>query len=405
MDLQNIIEQYTHNPSHTRIMPVSLHKLCKKYSILILQIILTLFLYCIFFPISYAVVSSDDLENYVIEITYLNKESIEYAKGSEKLNLEEESVKKTELKDIKNNKIAYLDQESLQYEDTPKEETEQETKKQTKNKQEQIEEEGSEATSKTVDSTEIDEDEDEDDPEKYTRLDPLIDYNRDMYYVNKNIDKYLIKPPAKVYSYIVPSPVKHMVTNFFSNIQDVNVLINDFLQLEVENSVATIYRIFLNSTFGVFGLLDVAGDSGYPKRANDFGVTFGKWFEPESVYFVIPILGPSTIRDTVGTAIGGAISFGYYLPNDYVLPLTGLYVLDKRSNLLTTEKIIDTIADEEYIFVRNAYLDYRARLISGESLSKKDEEKEQKMLDEIISPDVAPSDKKLEDLDELEDLE
>lgn len=423
MDLQNIIKTYTtaiasiKNINHKRLFWL---------------VIIALVFHYLFLHTASATVSSDELDDFVTEITYLNKESIEYAKGSEKYIYQEEQVKNQQLDKSdkktsvslkvvshksKNDKIAYLDPESLKYEEGSKKKTEKKPDlikkseqvvtgepisepEQASGDEEILADTGDAVTEATTSAVSAD------DPEKYSRLDPLIDYNRDMYYVNKNIDKYIIKPPAKVYSYIIPSPVKHMVTNFFSNIQDINVLINDILQLEVENSVDTIYRVVLNSTFGIFGLLDVAGDSGFPKRANDFGVTFGKWFEPESVYFVIPILGPSTIRDTIGTAVGGTISFGYYLPNDYVWPLTGLYILDKRANLLTTEKIIDTIAaDEEYEFVRNAYLDYRARLISGESIAKKDEHKEQKLLEDIITSDEVSPDEKLDNLDELDDLE
>lgn len=238
--------------------------------------------------------------------------------------------------------------------------------------------------------------------------DPYIEFNREMYAVNKEIDRYLIKPPARVYSYVAPAPVKHMVTNFFENLQDINVLINYFLQLDVENSVDTIYRLALNSSFGLLGLVDVATDAGFPKKQNDFGITFGKWFGEESPYFVIPLLGPSTIRDTVGKGVGAALSLNYYLPDDYVWVITATGIIDKRANLLSVEKIIDTVSDDEYIFVRNSYLTYRRSLILGDKPDVKREQKEQELLDDILSTGSS-SDKTdstgLEELDDLEELD
>lgn len=319
--------------------------------------------------------------------------------------------------DVVGDLIAYLDQESLESSQKKKTKKDEKSKKQTKVKKSddaekvdipeeaevtEVDYSREDSAADEVVSGEIDK-EIAAEEDEFNQQDPYQQFNREMYYVNKQIDRFLIKPPSELYSDIMPAPVKHMVTNFFENLQDLNVIINDFLQLDVENSVDNIYRVALNSTFGVFGLIDVATDSGFPKKANDFGVTFGKWGATESPYFVIPILGPSTIRDTIGTGVGTLLSLNYYLPDDFVWPLAGVRVIDKRANLLSVEKIIDTVSDDEYLFVRNAYLSYRKSLILGDKPDIEKEQQEQELLDDILSDDAGGSEK-LEDLEDLEDL-
>lgn len=215
--------------------------------------------------------------------------------------------------------------------------------------------------------------------------DPYEPYNRVVYEINKNLDIYALKPLSQLYAFIMPLPLKSMVTNFFNNIYDINVFINDTLQGEVDNAGASLSRFALNSTFGIFGLIDVSNDAGFPERNNDYGVTFGKWGFTESSYFVIPLMGPSTIRDTAGRAVAFVTTPMSFVPSDYSWPLFGIYFIDNRANLLTAEKIMDTVADDEYVFVRNSYLEYRASLIRGEKIDTVREENEQKLLDDILN--------------------
>ena len=235
-----------------------------------------------------------------------------------------------------------------------------------------------------------------------TFYDPYEGYNRFMYSVNKNIDKYIIKTPAQLYAWLMPTPVRYFVTNFFENMFDMHVFVNDFLQGEFSAGAKTLTRFTLNSTFGIFGLLDVAKDAGYPHHINDFGITFAKWGMEESPYFVIPVLGPSTVRDAAGTGLTAATTvLYYYLPDEYSIGLTVTYMIDKRANLLSLEKIIDTVSDDEYIFVRNAYLTYRNSLIKGERPNRKQEQNEQGLIEDImLKNDLA--DDEFEDLDDLE---
>lgn len=311
----------------------------------------------------------------------------------------------------KNIDLAYLDAESLEY--IEQQQPEAKKSDNAKSSEESDAKESIKVTDdskKVTDNDKVSESTEQDDastPEEGAEEkfdDPYEGYNRTMYAANKQIDKFLIKPPAQFYSYIIPSPVKYMVSNFFENIEDINVMINDFLQGEHYQVPKTFSRIFLNSTFGILGLIDVATDIGLPKRTNDFGITFGKWSMADSSYFVLPIMGPSTLRDTLGSAIGGLTTLGYYFPNDYAIPLTVLGLVDKRANLLSLEKIIDTISDDEYVFVRNSYLTYRNALIRGQKPNKKKEEKEEQLIDDILSSEGDNLDNELEELDNLEEL-
>ncbi len=229
--------------------------------------------------------------------------------------------------------------------------------------------------------------------------DPLEHYNRTVYDLNRTIDKYVLKPLSQLYVFITPLPVKHMVTNFFNNIYDINVFINDTLQSNISDAGSTLSRLALNSTFGIFGLIDVATDVGFPEHSNDYGVTFGRWGMTESSYFVIPLMGPSTIRDGAGRAVSFFTTPMFYMSEQYSYPLFGLNYVDNRANLLTAEKIMDTVADDEYVFVRNSYLDYRASLIRGEKLDEEDQANEEKLIDDILDAEAQPeqqSDKTLE---------
>lgn len=298
-----------------------------------------------------------------------------------------------------NSELSYLDAESLEYIDNKDNlnteslntEQPQDQSKEQLNQDSLDKSNNTEETSKNIDDEVSAED-------KYE--DPLESYNRAMYKVNKQIDKYLIKPVAEFYNHMVPTPVKYMVNNFFENIQDVSVVINDFLQGEHYQVPKSFARLFLNSTFGIFGLIDVAGEIDLPKRVNDFGITLGKWSMPDSSYFIMPILGPSTIRDTVGSGLGMLTNVTFYISDDYIIYGSIISAIDKRASLLSLEKVIDTVSDDdEYTFVRNSYLDYRNTLINGETPNTKKETKEKELLEDIFS-----NEDEVLDSEELKDL-
>jgi phospholipid-binding lipoprotein MlaA len=198
-----------------------------------------------------------------------------------------------------------------------------------------------------------------------TKGDPFEGFNRTIFTVNDKIDQYALKPVAKGYVFVTPQPVRDSVTNFFSNIGDVYIAANNLLQLRIADGVSDIMRIVINTVFGVGGLFDVATLAKLPKHDNDLGLTLGHYGVPPGPYLVLPLFGPSTVRDAVGS-IGN-----YYVnPVSYIDPpglswgLYGLNVINVRANLLGASDVLEGAALDKYSFVRNAYLQRRQYLLS-----------------------------------------
>ncbi|HZZ13839.1 MAG TPA: VacJ family lipoprotein [Paraburkholderia sp.] len=199
-----------------------------------------------------------------------------------------------------------------------------------------------------------------------TKGDPLEGLNRTIFTVNDKIDQYALKPVAKGYVFITPQPVRDSVTNFFSNIGDVYIAANNLLQLKIADGVEDIMRVVINTVFGVGGLFDVATLAKLPKHDNDLGLTLGHYGVPAGPYLVLPLFGPSTVRDAVGS-IGN-----YYVnPLSYIHPdglswaLYGLNVVNTRANLLNASDVLEGAALDKYSFVRSAYLQRRQYLLSN----------------------------------------
>ncbi len=198
-----------------------------------------------------------------------------------------------------------------------------------------------------------------------TKGDPLEGLNRTVFKFNDKVDQYALKPVAKGYVYITPQPVRDSVTNFFSNIGDVYIAANNLLQLKITDGVEDIMRIVINTTFGVGGLFDVATLAKLPKHDNDLGLTLGHYGVPAGPYLVLPLFGPSTVRDGVG-------SIGEYFVNplSYVHPdglswaLYGVNIINTRANLLGASDVLEGAALDKYSFVRNAYLQRRNYLLT-----------------------------------------
>lgn len=194
--------------------------------------------------------------------------------------------------------------------------------------------------------------------------DPFESFNRAMYTFNDTLDKAILKPVAQGYNAALPNPVNKGVSNFFSNIDDIVVIFNDLLQLKIEQAVSDTARVFFNTTIGLLGFVDVASGMDLPKHDEDLGQTFGYWGISTGPYLVLPFLGPSDIRDTVGL-IGDA----YVDPLNDITPddtRTGLLLLegvDTRAGLLSASKVLKEAALDEYLFVRDAYLQRRQNLV------------------------------------------
>lgn len=195
--------------------------------------------------------------------------------------------------------------------------------------------------------------------------DPWEGYNRGMFEVNEALDKAIFKPVAVAYDFLLPDPIHILVTNVFSNIGDVMIGVNDLLQGRGEQAFNDLGRVVINTTLGFGGLLDVAGNAGWYKNENDFGVTFGRWGASPGPYFVLPILGPSDVRDTFGWAADLAASpLGLIVKDPTAYYVTwGVRFVNTRANLLPAEKIIDEAATDKYSYLRDAFMQNRLNLV------------------------------------------
>ena len=190
--------------------------------------------------------------------------------------------------------------------------------------------------------------------------DPWEPMNRSVYNFNEVLDNVAIKPAAKAYTAVLPNPVRTGIHNFVGNLGDVWTLTNTALQLKLQATAETFMRITVNTVFGLGGVLDVATEMRLEKRKEDFGQTLGYWGVKPGPYVVLPVLGPSTLRDALTTPLDmqGDVTQQF---NDQATRnvLTTTRVLDVRSGLLESLDVIKAAALDPYSFVRDAYLQKR----------------------------------------------
>ena len=192
--------------------------------------------------------------------------------------------------------------------------------------------------------------------------DPLEPFNRSVYKFNDAVDKAVLKPVAKGYNTVIPEPGKIMVRNFFSNLDDIIVTINDLLQLKFAQAASDGTRVIFNSTFGVLGLINITDR--LEKHNEDFGQTLGYWGVSSGPYVVLPFFGPRTVRDSVGLYVDSYASPIRLIPN--IPTRNEMYVtrtISLRAGLLDQEKILDEAAIDRYAFIRDAYLQQRQSLV------------------------------------------
>jgi len=192
--------------------------------------------------------------------------------------------------------------------------------------------------------------------------DPLEPLNRSVYQFNDTLDKAITKPVAQGYNKVMPEMGKIMVANFFSNLDDVVVTANDLLQFKLTQAASDGSRFLFNSTFGVFGLFDVA--SRLEKHNEDFGQTLGYWGVASGPYLVVPVLGPSTLRDSIGDIGDSQVSLLARTP--HVRTRNQLYLLKavkRRAQLLTQESVLEGAMIDRYAFIRDAYLQRRQNFV------------------------------------------
>lgn len=196
------------------------------------------------------------------------------------------------------------------------------------------------------------------------RPDPLEPMNRKVYAFNDAVDRAVLKPVATAYQDHVPQPVRTGVTNFFGNVKDVWSAVNLFLQGRVGDGFSDLARFGTNTVFGVLGIFDVATDLGMPKHGEDLGQTLGKWGVGPGAYLVLPFFGPSTLRDVTDLPFDLSASASGFVEQIPVRnSLTATSIINTRANLLSATALMDDIALDKYVFLRDAYLQRRLSLV------------------------------------------
>ena len=192
--------------------------------------------------------------------------------------------------------------------------------------------------------------------------DPLEPMNRQIFAFNDGLDQAVVKPVAEGYVKHTPDVVQTGVRNFFNNIQDAWSTVNALLQLRPKETVNNGVRVVVNSTVGVWGLIDWATPMGVPRSKHDLGQTLGRWGAPMGPYVVLPLLGPSTVRDTVGlVAVGGNPVIANLDDKGTRNALTVAGVVDTRAGLLDATNTLTSIALDKYSFTRAFFLKQRER--------------------------------------------
>jgi len=190
--------------------------------------------------------------------------------------------------------------------------------------------------------------------------DPLESFNRGVFQFNDTLDRAVVKPVATAYRDVLPSPVRTGVTNFFNNLQDVWSAVNNALQLKAEGAGNSLVRFGVNTVFGLGGLIDIASEMRIERHTEDFGQTLGYWGVGPGPYLVLPMLGPSTVRDTAALPIdfqGNLVSQVEHVPTRN--SATALKLVNLRSQLLQATDMLDQVALDPYTFTRDAFLQRR----------------------------------------------
>lgn len=192
--------------------------------------------------------------------------------------------------------------------------------------------------------------------------DPWEGFNRRVFAFNDFLDRNLLLPVTRSYMRWVPQPVQSGVHNFFGNLEDVVSLFSNALQLKPHNTAQDFSRVVSNTFFGMLGLLDVATPLGIPKQDEEFGQVLGYWGVPAGPYLVVPFLGPSNVRDGLAIVPNWQLAPPYGVEqNRWYWGAHGLSLVDARAGLTRTEGLI---SGDRYSFIRDAYMQRRAFLVS-----------------------------------------
>ena len=225
-----------------------------------------------------------------------------------------------------------------------------------------------------------------------SKADPLEGLNRATYAFNDAVDRAVLEPVAKGYQTVTPGFVRAGVTNLFTNIGDVATSLNNLLQGKPSDAASDAGRFIINSTLGVLGLFDVATPMGLEKHDEDFGQTLGKWGVSSGPFLMIPLMGPSTLRDAVGRPVDGYAGYFRYIDHIRTRNATfALEIIDLRAHFLGASSTLDAAALDKYQFIRDAYLQRRLR---GVYDGKAPQDKLDQLEEDLSPPAVAKPDKK-----------
>ena len=195
--------------------------------------------------------------------------------------------------------------------------------------------------------------------------DPFEDLNRDIFVFNEKLDEKILKPTALVYRKVTPQFARTGVTNFFNNLEEIDTTINQVLQGEIKYAFNDAGRFVINTTIGLFGLIDIASKMGLEKHEEDFGQTLGVWGVSSGPYIMLPFLGPSNPRDLMSRPISSFLSGTFAMEdNDVKFTLVGIDALETRERLLDAETLI---IGDKYMFVKDAYVQSREYEINNGS--------------------------------------
>jgi phospholipid-binding lipoprotein MlaA len=205
--------------------------------------------------------------------------------------------------------------------------------------------------------------------EEEDSVDPFEGFNRKTYGFNESVDDYLLEPVSDAYLWVTPEFFQQGISNFFNNLKDINVVVNDLLQGKVVQSGEDTGRFLVNSTLGIGGLFDVATGMGLERHEEDFAQTLAVWGVPQGPYLIIPFLGPMTTRGVPGRLFDTAAN-----PTTYVgYPIQLLQMLNARANAEGALSFIDEAALDPYIFTRESFLQYRKNLIADGNIEFEDD--------------------------------